>query len=301
MAGDTLTQVLRSLRDSQQRLIEPQQLARLQTFRSVFEGVTPDDENEEAFDSEGYFVVPEFNVADLVGWWPLDHAAQGIRDRAGSAHGTVTGSINTWEGPAVPYIATEFDGDSYVRMGDVDALDFDRLEAFSIGVRVRIPAGHENGYIVDKRQAIPVRGYGIQFGSAGVVHPIFTLIHDTLDWILVREDNVNDEWDDDEFHTLVVTYDGSGNAAGVTMYKDGAAVAVDVLADTLTGTTLNTGNFSIGRSSLNITNNLEGYLADLCIWDKELSAAEAQAYHDEHSRDDMGLASYSVVTAGADL
>ena len=73
---------------------------------------------------------------------------------------------------------------------------------------------------------------------------------------------------------FVCTYDGSSDAAGVTLYKNKADVtsAVGVI-NNLRSTTSSSGDFLIGNYYGN-DESLVGKMAQLTLWDKELSSAE---------------------------
>jgi hypothetical protein len=79
---------------------------------------------------------------------------------------------------------------------------------------------------------------------------------------------------DDSWHHCVITYDGSGVAAGILPYIDNVLGTKTVTSDTLGGNTiLNTANFNIG--ALNSTANYYGgYLDEVVVYDRVITASE---------------------------
>ncbi|MFA5407097.1 MAG: hypothetical protein WC307_07095 [Candidatus Nanoarchaeia archaeon] len=73
---------------------------------------------------------------------------------------------------------------------------------------------------------------------------------------------------DDEYHTAVVAYTGSGSASGVSITVDSVVEGVSTLSDTLTGDVNNTNKTIIGAragTSPNYTNFFEGELDSLSV------------------------------------
>ena len=73
---------------------------------------------------------------------------------------------------------------------------------------------------------------------------------------------------------LVVNYDGSGHAAGVTMYLGGKALPVVILKDHLTGSFRTPAPLSIGNKNLGPP--FKGQVDDFRVYDRILSADEAR-------------------------
>jgi hypothetical protein len=71
---------------------------------------------------------------------------------------------------------------------------------------------------------------------------------------------------------IAVTYDGSVNASGVNMYINGVPVSVTINTNNLSGTISNTAPALIGARS-DITQNFDGKMTEVRIWDVEQNAA----------------------------
>jgi len=79
---------------------------------------------------------------------------------------------------------------------------------------------------------------------------------------------------DGEWHMLTVTYDGSGNASGVSLFVDGAVITPDIQNDALVTTTDVVGNAALGAASGGGSNYGPGHIDEASIWDIELTSAQ---------------------------
>lgn len=86
-------------------------------------------------------------------------------------------------------------------------------------------------------------------------------------------DNVGDTLNDGSWHMITCTYDGSGNASGVTLYVDGSPQTLDTQNDGLSTDTSNTENMAIASRTGGGNNFGAGNIDEPSVWDVELSAA----------------------------
>lgn len=77
----------------------------------------------------------------------------------------------------------------------------------------------------------------------------------------------------EDWHHLVVTYNGSSTAAGVHIYIDGVDETLLVATDNLTTSILNTSDFQLGDCG-SAFNAMEGILDEVRIYDRELTSDE---------------------------
>lgn len=75
-------------------------------------------------------------------------------------------------------------------------------------------------------------------------------------------------------HHFCATYDGSQTATGITLYIDGVAQAVTIDGSSFTGSIVNTEPVNVGERTTNGTANFNGNMADLRIYDVELSSSQ---------------------------
>ena len=75
-------------------------------------------------------------------------------------------------------------------------------------------------------------------------------------------------------HQLVATYDGSGTAAGVTIYVDSVSVALTTIDSPITATMLNAANFAVGGRDVGGASMFAGVLFETATWSARLTAAQ---------------------------
>lgn len=181
----------------------------------------------------------------------------------------------------------DFDGtDDSVLVGNVAELSFDTGDAFSLSCWVKVDAVSAYHIFMGKKLGgpPPVRGYEVGIFNTGEC--FFALANNapTSD-VGVRFGGttslVGKGW-----HHVVVTYDGSGVAAGITAYIDAESRTISVDSDDLVGTILEpTALFRLGSSTT--TNFFDGRMAEASVYDKELTASEVSAIYNAGSPPDL--------------
>lgn len=180
----------------------------------------------------------------------------------------------------------QFDGiNEYVNCGDIG--NFERTDPFSLECWIKTTdAG--NACLLTKAlwDGSTYRGYILTL-SAGKLRVY--LVHDTgaNEWIdIITNVTVND----DTYKHVVVTYDGSSLASGLTIYINGISQIVVVNKDLLgSNTILSTANFQIsGRGGANEL--FEGQIDEVVVYNTELSVAEVEArYNSGSGTEDEGF------------
>jgi hypothetical protein len=150
-----------------------------------------------------------------------------------------------------------------------DAGDFDRTQAFSFGAWVRIPTSRMTGAVLARMdESTAFRGWDLwvengQFGT----HIVNTWPTDALKVVAGPRAKPN------EWNHVFITYDGSGKAAGVTIYVNGVAQANrNVTADALKSTIRNKVPLKVGQRN-NGSRVDHVSVQDLRIYTRALSAA----------------------------
>ena len=192
------------------------------------------------------------NTAGLVSHLSLDTAF---------ASAATTGSVGVAEG--LLGNAAKFNGDGCVSFSNVG--DFDCDDAFSVGAWVQAESA---GCVISKMDdANEMRGFDITLRKGKA---IVNLVHG---WnrnairVATKSSIPTRQW-----QHLMMAYDGSGTAKGVTIYVDGVAQMVEIIHDSLTGTIRNAEPFRIGRRQASAS--LNGLVDDVRIYDRRLSDAE---------------------------
>ncbi len=206
-------------------------------------------------------------TSGLVGHWPLDKvegetvAADVDGLPQPKLHGKVTAVTGKIDG------ACEVDGNRYIDLGDT--ANFDRTDAFSYAAWVKVKGGNAGGGILARMdEGNGHRGYDMYVsGNMIIAHFINTWPSRSLKVEAKNRIKV------DQWHHVLVTYDGSAKAAGVKVYIDGKSSPLTVRNDTLTGSIKSDVPLLIGRRSK--TAHFKGLVDDVRIYNRKLEAAEA--------------------------
>lgn len=180
--------------------------------------------------------------ADAI-WHMNEGSGQTINDSSGNGYNATTGATPTWIAGKVGSGAVEFSVPLYdFSAGDV--LDKDKDDAFSIAVWVKTGESGGQPGVVTKVSGASTSGYRFHAVQAGVTGAYFGLFSTTTgNSIQMDSDNaVND----DAWHHIVITYDGSADASGVKMYTDSLEDTPVTLANSLTGSTVGSSFLRIG-------------------------------------------------------
>lgn len=86
---------------------------------------------------------------------------------------------------------------------------------------------------------------------------------------------------DGNFRHVVVTYDGSSNASGVTIYVNGSSVATNADSDTLSGSLTYANTTYIG--AVNSGSYTDATIDEIGVWDKELTSSEVTQLYNSGS------------------
>ena len=164
----------------------------------------------------------------------------------------------------------DFDGvDDYINFNDIHS--FDRTDTFSVSIWFKIK--NNTGFV-------PLIGKSSNDGSfrGWLIHSAsgsmqFDLLNTASNRIRV---GTTTGFDDDTWHHITATYDGTSIAAGVNIYVDNNPQSVTVHTDALSLTTLSTADLWMGNSQGGIWTLLNGEIASLSIYNKELTADEIE-------------------------
>ena len=208
-----------------------------------------------------------------VGYWRLgESSGTDCIDELGINDGTyvntptlgVTGPLTGDSDTAVSFASASTE---HVVVGDV--LDFDYDEPFSLECWYK-PDGSPGSYLISKHLLSgDITGYGIFYASDGYIDFYHRSTPSNLIRTVTAATYASSVW-----RHLVVTYDGSADGSGVTFYVNGVAIAINVINNTLTTTTLNSADFRLAGSGS--VAKFNGSMDEVAVYDKELSAAEVR-------------------------
>ena len=167
--------------------------------------------------------------------------------------------------------ACYFNGfDEYVSIGNV--LGFERTDAFSISAWYTAGPSTNKMLVAKMGEGSTYPGYYLALDHSFQL--VFALYSDWTggNRIEVRTNSAFNVG----YHHVVVTYDGSSTAGGVTIYVDGSPVAMTSTYNSLSASTLTSADLEIGRRNTS-TSHLNwgaGNIDDVGFWDKELTSGE---------------------------
>jgi hypothetical protein len=198
--------------------------------------------------------------------FPLDGSLQAADGGLVAAVYRGPGAPAWADGPAGKALRLDGQPNSFVDAAQAFAPE--RTDRFSYGGWVR-PLG--DGAVLSKMDdAAAYRGFDLLLINGKVeVH----LIHAWPENALKVE--TKDPLPQGAWSHVLVTYDGSGKAAGLTVYVNGRAARVDVQNDKLRDTIATTQPLRLGKRSTGFA--LNGELADVRFYRRTLTADEARA------------------------
>ncbi|MEX1231546.1 MAG: DUF1553 domain-containing protein [Planctomycetaceae bacterium] len=197
---------------------------------------------------------------------PVDGAATASNDPppqliAAGQKGSVT------YGEAIQGRGARFDTYGHCEATDTERFDFERTDAFSFGGWI-MPGSASAGCVISKMDDDQFfRGFDliIEKGKAA-----FHLNHRAESDAIQVKTGVPiaiNQW-----QHIVVTYDGSQQAAGVRMYLNGEPIPTLIQFDRLQNSIRNNEPFRVGRRSDSLA--FSGMIDEVCLFDRELSPDE---------------------------
>lgn len=163
--------------------------------------------------------------------------------------------------------ALKLDGSSYVDLGDVGR--FERTDAVSYGGWVKIPKNGSGALIARMDNANSFRGFDCLISGGRIAPHIIHQWPTNAIKVQTKKSLEPDTWQ----HVLV-TYDGSSKAAGVTIYVNGEVWDWDVQQDSLSETIITEKSLLVG--SRHPDSRLKGEVDEIRFYPRALSAAEVK-------------------------
>lgn len=185
------------------------------------------------------------------------------------------GGVNRFGG-----LALVLDGTSqYINCGDVANFQFERTDAFSLECWFKPPTSVTGTDVIVAKAdgASPFQGYRVFLDTSERIN--IELTSTGTNRIVVQGPSgqfgsspTNVNW-----HHLVVTYDGSSVASGVTLYVNSFNIPLTTVADTLTTSILHAVSLQWGAQEA--TNFFPGLLDDCAVYDVELTQAQVAVHY----------------------
>jgi len=214
----------------------------------------------------------------LLAWFPLDESkGSEVTERISGKKYKCEGSPPVWDD--YPNLVTSFRTADNSRLACVDVGDFEKDQAFTFSGWIRLfevvahqEFGTNSGTIISRMDGGDLRGWNLYVENNKL------LIQLTNHWPDNAISISGDMLPRSEWIHLTVSYDGSGKAAGVKVYRDGKAMALTVTADTLSGSIRTPAPLMFSRRSGADTSSLPSRqtgFEDVRFYNRALSEEEA--------------------------
>jgi hypothetical protein len=154
--------------------------------------------------------------------------------------------------------------------------DFDRTSPFTVAAWVYVNASGGNGGLVMKQQTTGAQGWALYLTTSAPAGAIGFDLRASGAGAFNRNDSSGAVPSATWTHACA-TYDGSNTVAGIKLYKNGTATAMNTLDNNLTASILNAAPVKIGARGDAGTHNFPmpaGRVAQVLVWNAELTAAE---------------------------
>lgn len=170
----------------------------------------------------------------------------------------------------------ELDGvDEAVDAGNVPLLDFERTDPFTLSCWVKTTyAGGSSVHLMSKRLTSGVRpGYSLAYRPGSSLFIVVMANNDVTNNDIDKRFNEDTAINDNAWHHVCLTYDGSSDASGVLVYVDTVSQSVNVVnSNNLSATMKASAPFLLGARAWG--NYFPGRICQAAVWAKEFSAAE---------------------------
>jgi Protein of unknown function (DUF1553)/Protein of unknown function (DUF1549)/Concanavalin A-like lectin/glucanases superfamily/Planctomycete cytochrome C len=183
-----------------------------------------------------------------------------------NGNGLIHGPVSREEGPAGQ--ALKFDGSTWVDAGQTGSFNSD--DQFSIAARFR-PTAHSGGAVFSKMDdANAFRGYDLNYVNGKMECHVINHWPDKAFKVVTQQSVSLNEW-----HHVVMCYDGMRQASGVQLFVDGKLQELDTTTNNRLDGPLTTDKpFHIGKRNASLP--FHGLIDDVQVFSARLSAAEVE-------------------------
>ncbi|MBT4866079.1 MAG: DUF1549 domain-containing protein, partial [Planctomycetaceae bacterium] len=183
-----------------------------------------------------------------------------------NSSGLIHGPASREEGRAGQ--ALEFEGSTWVDAGQVGVFNSD--DQFSIAAQFR-PTAHAGGAVLSKMDdGNAFRGYDLNYVNGKIECHMINHWPDKAFKVVTKQSVSLNEW-----HHVVLCYDGSRQASGLQLFVDGRLQELDVTTNNRLDGPLTTDKpFHIGKRNASIP--FHGLIDDVRVFSVRLSAAEVE-------------------------
>lgn len=260
----------------------------------IFSAVLSQAQVDELFDNGPVDKKQVSAWTNVVGHWHLGNCDTGSAgaltttlDRSlGGNDGTTAGSpvvdadVPTGGVNQFGSLGVAFDGSSqYIDCGDVTNFQFERTDAFSLECWVKFPSSVSGSpvFMAKASGLTPFTGYWLFVNTSEQI--VFQLINTTSTNVAEVRTNGTGGYNDNLWHHIAATYDGSSSNTGMSIYVDGTLPIQNLVSNSLSASILIAESLELGGVSSGGSFWLPGNLADCAVYDVELTHAQVAEHY----------------------
>lgn len=227
------------------------------------------------------------NLTNVYGRWHMNESSgNNVPDDSGNLRDGTTINAPTWVSGKLNNCLSLNGSTQYVDCGDI--ANFDRTNTFSVEAWIRTNSTQDAIAGRALRSGL-YTGWLVWLDASGYLEAYLIRNVPGGDWIQVRGSTAG--LNDNAWHHIAMTYNGSSNAAGIQLYVDGVLETPTSLKNsTISLSTLNGANFNIGGVGDGVDAGIlwNGRLDETGLYDKVLSSSEvAYRYNSNSGREDF--------------
>lgn len=221
-------------------------------------------------------------IPGLIALYKLDEGSgQDILDSSGNSHDGFLGSSSSPDtnDPSRVSHGLMFDLDDRVTITHTFSLYVDR--PFSIFAVLKADNIDLDPSIIAKAQGpSDIRGWAVIISALGEL--VIYLVDNFEDPLFIAKGSEDSEIQLGEYVSVLVTYDGSGTASGIKLYKNGVQITRTNVIESGPLSTIETSeNISLGQIFVPGNNQLEGILSIVGVCDIELNQDQIIDVHNQ--------------------
>ena len=230
--------------------------------------------------------------APIYSWWHLnENNGTQINDSSGNNYTGMALGNPTWISGKLNS-ALQFNGlNQYVDFGNLTA-NFERTQAFSVELWFKTSATSSGQIIISKIQPTgSFTGWEIFYDGTATNNIYFDEINSVTPSNMLRVYCTPAVVADNNWHHLVVTYDGSSSPSGVKFYFDGVLKTTGTGINTLTGSILTSTSLQLDGRNSGAT-GLVGSLDEVVIYSGVLTATKVTARYNSGNGTENAIGDY---------
>ena len=207
------------------------------------------------------------DYSKLVSLWRLNNSPN---DNYNTNNATWVGTATYMTGPRAGVQAASLNGSSYLKITNQAPFNFEYNQPFSACAWIKC-AGQDTAIIGKMISGGTYRGWELHNPNG---NPLVYIIN-TYGTYHIQVQTTGKSVQDNNWHHIAFTYDGSTLASGVKIYVDGTLASTTTSKDTLGARTIaNTVNLDLGTRQDGAAHYFNGALYEEAVWRTSLAASD---------------------------